>query len=187
MERVNPPGLFRLVHFQAGNLPAQLRQGFVGLPVGRCLFLQLAEAVQIPQVAGLVQQLLTVVLAVDVNELAAQGTQLDHGAGHAPHPADVFPVCLDLPGQEQLSVFVRADPHLLKPGQVGQVPEQGGHQGGLLPGADQVPAGALPHDGADGVDDDGLARAGLAGEHVEPGAEGEIRPIDEGDVLNMKQ
>ena len=136
--------------------------------------------------ALLVQQLLAVVLAVDVHQLLAQLPQLGHQQGPPVHPAGVFSVRLDGPLNEQLPVLVGARPLLLEPGQRGQVPEQGGHPGGLGPGADQVPAGTLPHDGPDGVDDNGFARPGLAGEDVEPLVKGDVRLGDHRDVLNVQ-
>ena len=136
--------------------------------------------------ALLVQQLLAVVLAVDVYQLLAQFPQLGDQQGPPVHPAGVFAVRLDGPLNEQLPVLVGARALLLEPGQGGQVPEQGGHPGGLAPGADQVPAGALPHDGPNGVDDDGFARAGLAGEDIKPLVKGDVRLGDHRDVLNMQ-
>ena len=57
----------------------------------------------------------------------------------------------------------------------------------VRPGADQVPGGPLAQHGADGVNDDGLTRAGLAGQGIEAGPEGDVRPLDDGDILNMEQ
>ena len=102
-------------------------------------------------------------LPMDVHQLLAQLPQLCNQQGPAVHPAGIFPVRLDGPLNEQLPVFVRTHPLLLKPGQGRQIPEQGGHPGGFRPRSDQIPAGALPHNGPDGVDDNGFARAGLAG------------------------
>ena len=65
-EAVYAPGFFCLIHFQGGHFPADGIEGMKGVSV----FLQLgggsAKAVQIIQVAALVQELLSVVLAVDV-------------------------------------------------------------------------------------------------------------------------
>ena len=162
-EGIHPPGLFPVVHLELIPLPAQLPHLGIGRAECRQAVLCGAEAVQIAQMAFLVQQLLAVVLAVDVHQLPAQLPQLRHQQGPPVHPAGIFPVCLDGTLNEQLPVFVGAHPLFLKPGQCGQVLKQGGHTGGCCPGADQIAAGALPHNGPDGVDDNGFARAGLAG------------------------
>ena len=83
---------FRLVHLQGSNLAPDMIQPVVLLSIGIPHLLQAAEAVQISQVAGLIQELLAVVLAVNVDQLGPQGFQLENGTGHAPHPAEVFSI-----------------------------------------------------------------------------------------------
>ena len=101
-------------------------------------------------------------------------------------PAQVFAVHPDLPLEEQL-LLLGPQAVLLQPGQGGQAGEHRGDQGGLCPGADQLPAGALPQNGADGVNYDGLARARLAGEHIETAAEFNVHRLDDGNIFDMKQ
>ena len=55
------------------------------------------------------------------------------------------------------------------------------------PGADQIPGGPSPQDGPHGVDDNGLARAGLAGEGVEAWAEPDVRLLNDRDILNVQK
>ena len=54
-------------------------------------------------------------------------------------------------------------------------------------GADQFPGGPAPQHGPHGVDDDGFARAGLAGQSVEAGLKGNIRRLYHRDIFNMEQ
>ena len=135
--------------------------------------------------AGRVQQLLSVVLAVDVQQLTPQLPQLGHGHQPPVHPADIPAVPLDLPLEEQL--LPRRDPVFLQPAQPGHAGEHRVDQGRLRPGADQLPAGPLPQHRTDGVNDDGLARSGLTGQSVEARIELDIGPLDDRDILNVKQ
>ena len=57
----------------------------------------------------------------------------------------------------------------------------------LLAGADQVGRGAPAHEQADGPDKNGLAGAGLAGEHVEAGLELQVEPFDYGQVADGEE
>ena len=50
----------------------------------------------------LVQQLLAIVLAVDIQQAAAQGAELGNGDGASVDPADILAVAVDLPLQKQL-------------------------------------------------------------------------------------
>ena len=54
-------------------------------------------------------------------------------------------------------------------------------------GADEVPARPLAQHRPHGVDDDALARAGLAGQGVEAPVEGDVRLLDNRDVLNVQK
>ena len=158
--------------------------------VGRLVGLQqaagLAEAVQIAQVALRVQQLLPVVLAVDVQQLAPQLPKLSHRHRPAVDPAQVLSIAADLPLEQQL-LLLRAQAVVLQPGQLGQAGENSGDMGRLGSGADQLPAGPLPQNSADGVDDNGFARASLAGEDVEAPAELDVHRLNDGDILDVKQ
>ena len=135
----------------------------------------------------LIQQLLAVVLAVDVQQLPANPPQLGHGDGPAVGPADVFPVRSDLPLEQQRSVLLRRDAVLPESRQIRKNAGEGGADKGLLrSGADQLPGCPAPQHRAHGVDDDGFARAGLAGQGVETREELNIRLFDHRDILNVK-
>ena len=181
---IHAAGLLCLVHLQGVHLATDIRQLGVFLPIGGQQRLGAAEAIQIQQVLLLVQQLLAVVLTVDVQQAAAQGTQLRHRDGAAAHPADVFTVGVDLPLQQQLLIPCNAQvlPYLRR-----DAGEAGADVGLVGPGADQVTGGALTQHGAQRVNDDGFTGAGLAGEGVEARLKGDIRPVDDGDIFDMEQ
>ena len=135
--------------------------------------------------AGRVQQLLSVVLAVDVQQLLAQLPQLRHRHRAAIHPAQVASVSLDLPLEQQLLLGHR-DAVFLKPRQGRCLGKHRRHQSRTGSGADKLPAGALAQHRSDGVDDDGFARSGLTGQHVEPRLKGDVCRLDQGDIFNVK-
>ena len=147
----------------------------------------LAEAVQVFQVTGRVQQPLPVVLAVDVQQLPSQLPELRQGHGTAVQTAGVLPVRPQFPLEQQDALGVRGDTLFLEPIQLRQVDELGADQGGFGAGADEVSGGASPQDGVQGVHYDGFARAGLAGEDVEASVELDVGGLDDRDIFNVKQ
>jgi hypothetical protein len=54
-------------------------------------------------------------------------------------------------------------------------------------GADQLAAGAAPPQQAQGLDEDALARARLAGDHRQPGAERQLELVDQGEAGDSQQ
>ena len=58
--------------------------------------------------------------------------------------------------------------------------------GALRAGAHDISRGAIAEQQVHRVDDDRLARAGFAGEHVEARRKGQIEPIDDGQVADTK-
>ena len=76
---------------------------------------------------------------------------------------------------------------LLQPREGRHLGKHRGHQGRLGPSADQLPAGALPQHGADGVNDNGFACTGLTGEDVVARFKADVRRLDQGDIFDMKQ
>ena len=135
--------------------------------------------------AGGVQQLLAVVLAMDVQQTAAQLPQLGHGDGPSVQTAGVAPIPLDLPLEQQFLPLVHAV--VRQPAQGRQAGEHRRDQGGLGPGADELPAGPLAQHGADGINNDGLARPRLAGEDIQSAVKADIRRFDDGDIFNVQQ
>ena len=134
----------------------------------------------------LIQKLLSVVLAVDIQQGGAQAAELGHSHRPAVDPAGVPAVGVDLPLEEELPL----------PGVQAALPEDrqlrhgGEHRadkGLCRAGPDQLPAGPLAQYRPHGVDDDGFPGACLAGEGVETGVKGDVSLLDHGDIFNMEQ
>ena len=59
--------------------------------------------------------------------------------------------------------------------------------GGVLARADEVAGGAAAEQQADGLDEDGLAGAGLAGQDVEAGVELDLDRVDDREVPDAQE
>ena len=133
----------------------------------------------------LVQKLLAVVLPMDVQQAAAQRLQLAHRYRPSPHAADALTVTVDLPLQQQGAVLLRCHALLLRDGGV----HTGEHRADkrlVRAGADEFAACPLAQHRAEGIDDNGFARAGLAGQRVEACLEPDVRLLDDGDIFNVE-
>ena len=186
LQGVYPPGLFRLIHLQRPDLPPYICKVFILLSICNCKTFHPAKAVQIHNVLLLVQQLLPVVLPVDIQQSGTQCPQLSHCYRTAVDPAYVFAVGLDLPLQQQRPIRLRLDAQLLRQLRC-HTGKSRADKRLFGPGTDQLPAGPLPQYSAQTVDNNGLARAGLTGQGVEPRCEFDIRRLDNSDILNMQQ
>ena len=123
---------------------------------------------------------------MDVEELTPQLPELSHRQRPAIDPAGVAPVPMDLPLEHQL-LPVLGKAVVLQPLQGQRAGEHRVDQRRFGTGADQLPAGPLPQDGADGVDDDGFTRPRLAGQDVKAPVKADVRRLDNGDVFDVKQ
>ena len=151
--------------------------------------LDLGEAVQQLAHAGRAGQALPGVLAVDVEQMLGQLAQLGDGGGAAVDPRAALALGVDDAAQQQrvLGAVGGVEAGFLQPG---------GEGGGAVElGRDLGAGGALAHDGgvaarAQGqlqrVDQDGLARAGLAGEGGETGGEVQLQRRDDDEVLEAQ-
>ena len=88
---------------------------------------------------------------------------------------------------EEQFLPLHRDPVFLQPAQIGQVGKHSGHQSRLSPGADEFTAGAFTQYRTDGINDDGLTRAGLTGQDVESVVKTDVGRLYDGDILDMKQ
>ena len=166
----------------------QVRHGVVFLPVRRQHGLRPPEAVQISPVLLLIQKLLAVVLAVDVQQFGTDLPQLADCDGAAIGPTGILAVTENLPLQKQRPVLIRG--HTVG----GQSRQFRGYTGKLRtdksligPGADQLPGSTAAQHRAHGVDDDGLTGAGLAGKGVKARAKLNVRRLNDRDILNVQQ
>ena len=181
---VHPAGFFRFIHFQRLYFALYICKGIILFAVCTDKRFQISEAVQKHEVLLLVQQLLAVMLAVDVQQAAAQRLQLSHRHGTAVYPAGALAVAADLALQQQRAVLLRRNAQLLRSGV--DPGEHGADKRLVRAGADQLAAGALAQHGAEGIDNDGFARARFAGQGVEARLKPDVRLLDDGDILNME-
>ena len=146
--------------------------------------------------AGRAQQGEVLALAVDVDQPLAEPRQDGGGDGAPVDPRGAAAPGGDLAREDQRLVPLA---RFVVQAELGQ---QGAHLGGAprvagrveredaldararRAGADELGAGALAEDRAERVDDDRLARAGLAGERVEARPEVEPQPVDDREVAD---
>ena len=179
--------LFAAVEF--GDLPPQCEQLLVaGAVVGEQLA-GAAEAVEEVDVAVFVHQALAVVLAVDVEEVGAELAEDGGGDGLHVDAADGFAVGGQLALDVEGVVLVAAEPEFVElPAQLGgEAGKDGADEAFFGAAANEFAAGALAHDGADGVDDDGLTGAGFAGEDGQAVAELDVGLFNHCDIFDMKK
>ena len=90
----------------------------------------------------LIQKLLAVVLAMDVQKLSADLAQLSDGQRAAIGAADVLTVPADLPLQQQIAILVRCDAVVSQSRQRRRHLRKNGADKGLVrAGPDQLPGG----------------------------------------------
>ena len=129
--------------------------------------LEVAERVEQVALAALVEELLLVVLAMDLDERPGdlgqprRGHRLIAQAGRGPAAGG------HVAGADQ--VLIRA----LHPGR------DSGHLG---PVPDEAAVGPRTEGQAEGIDQEALAGPRLAGDHVEARTEGQVQPVDQGQV-----
>ncbi len=201
------PGL--RVHLrQLGDGVAQIllvaagaRQRGLGLGAGGCggppvppavadlgrLLAEAAEGVEHGAVVGAVEQALLLELALDLHQQLADTPQQGDADGLVVDEGAAAAVGAELAAQDDVAVvgealLVEQCAH----GMVGDNRELGADAG--LPGAraEQLQIGAAAEGEAEGIQQDRLAGAGLAGQHGEAGIDLEIQAVDEDDVANRQ-
>ena len=185
LQRLDQPELFALVHGKALDLLCQLLHAGIFFPV----FLQqpavMRKQIKIGKVARLVEKLLRIVLAVDADELDAEPLQNGDRDRPAVHAADVFPVGIDLTLDEKL-VRIVFDLIFPEPRKLGNTGKDGADKRTRRAGPDDVTVRPLAENGGNGIDHDGFACAGLAGQHIEAAVKADLRLLDHGDILNVQ-
>ena len=150
------------------------------------------EAIQPTALLARATQLLG--LALD-GEIEQQGPQLQHLAAAHHHPVE--PVAAGEPAVLEPPVAAEQQVTLLGLQLLALQPvAQGGRQAEA--GLDPPPFGTAPQQagplaalgtseqGIEGIQQDRLAGAGLAGEHGEPSRERQLQPLDQGDILETQ-
>ncbi len=133
----------------------------------------------------LVKELLGVVLAMNGDQIGAQRAQNAHRNAATVDLADIPPVEENLALDEQL--FFIWDVVLRKPVELADAGEDRADVCLVCAGADHLAVGPFAQNGGDGIDDDGFACAGLAGQDVKATVEGDISLFDHSDILDMEQ
>lgn len=144
-------------------------------------------AVCVQQVALRVRahQALVRVLAVDVDQAVAQLAQLRDGGGRAVDIRAAASLGVDHAAQGEFFVsveFALGQPGTQRRGGI----EDGGDVGARGALAQHAGVAALAQRQGQGVDEDGLARAGLAGKHGEARAEMDLGLFDDDEVADMQ-
>ena len=186
LEQVGLAALFFLIGDEAVQLPLDPDQLFVDLVIVLVDLPVPGVIVQNALVVGGVEQADRVVLPVDVDEPAAQFPQDSGGGRHPVDAAAALALGGDLPGQQQLVAALIA--RLFQ-----AVLDGGGHLlegrpdhrlGGA--GADQLTGSAAAQNGIDGVDQDRLAGAGLAGQDVQSLFKVDVGLLDDGHIFDLQ-
>ena len=130
-------------------------------------------------------------LSVDVHEPPADLAEQGRADGPPVDPRNRPPTGAHLACQHQPARLVSFQAMLGQqgrdPGRSGRVePECPLDLRALGPGAHDILRRPVAQQQADGVDDDGLAGACLAGQHVEAGSEGQIQVLDDGEITNAQ-
>ena len=152
--------------------------------IGGHLRIQTAKLIQIPQMLPLVEQLLAVVLAVNVQQKTAERAQLRRGDRHPADAACGLAIGCDLAADDQLVVAFNLI--FRAPLCGGLRVERGADDGFFRTAAHQLPRNAPAEHGMERVDQNRLARAGLARQDIQPGSERDVCAFDHRDVFNMQ-
>ena len=148
-----------------------------------------AEAVEQGAMALGVEQAAIVMLAVDFDQPRAGLAQRARGHRHAAGEGAAAAVGLERAAQEQRLARLGLDALLGEQHDAVMVVadlERGRDHRLRLPGADQGAVGARAKRQPERVEQDRLARPGLAGEHAKPGFEIEVERLDQDDIADGK-
>ena len=125
-------------------------------------------------------------LTVDVDQPATQFPEDGCRCRHTVDPAGAFALRRDLPAEHQFlralvpclfQTILHRNRHLFKCGTDHSL---------CRTGADQIFGGTVAKDGIDGVDQNGLARTGLAGKNIQPRLEMNFRLLDDRNIFNLQ-
>ena len=133
---------------------------------------------------ALIHQLTAVILPVNIDQEAAKFFQLGGRYRIPTHAAAAFPVEADTTLNDQLvlCLYIVFREPLLGIRQI----EHRGHKTFFRPVPYQIPADTLTQHRTDGINDNGLAGAGLTGQHIQSRLELNVRSFDDGNILNMQ-
>ena len=151
----------------SGRIPLLVKQGFTG-------------NIYCTRLTG---QLLSIMLAVNIQQPIAKSAQLRNCKGSSIHTANILAVGVDLTLQQQF--LVRFDAKLLHQRRC-NVGKAGADKGLARSGADQFAGGALTQHRAHCINHNGFTGTGLTGQHIEARLKTDVRALDDGDILNVQ-
>ena len=126
-----------------------------------------------------------IVLSVNINQLNSQLMENRNRHKTPVDTADIFPVQKNLPLDYRLRVIVH--PVFRKPAQLRNLGENTPDGSLLGAGSDHIPVGPFSNNGGNGINYNGFARAGLAGEDVESPVKRDIRLLNDSNIFNVQQ
>ena len=133
-----------------------------------------------------IEQTHRIVLAVDVDQPAAQIPQNGCRGWHPVDAAAAFPLSGDLAAEQQclraliaglFKLIQHRRRHLLKGSADHRL---------CSPGAHQILRGAVAKDRIDGIDQDGFTRTGFAGQYIQPRFKVHLCLLDHGNIFNLQ-
>ena len=146
----------------------------------------LGVLVKQPQMQRRVGQALAVMLAVDGEEPCGNVPHHGSGGGHSVDPAAALALSADLPIQQQVLPRLVTALFQLLLHRNGNPLESGPDTGFGRSAAHQLAAGTVAENGVDGVNENGFARAGFAGEDIETGGEGHLGFFNDRHIFNFQ-
>ncbi len=180
----------RLRGAQAGEFAAQVNQRVVGFAVIRQQGGHVRETVEQSQVGARVEQGQVFALAVDVHERRAHLPKQGQAHGPAIESGNGTSLAADFARQRhvvgvifQVLAFQDFIHRHLRGAVEGERPLD---EGRLRLGADDGRVGAAADEHDHRVEDDGFARAGLAGQDGESRAEFQVEAVNDGEVLDAE-
>ena len=183
-QRLDQTQLFRFVHGQPPDLLLHGADLVIRLPVVFQQRFVMGKQIEIADMRRLVEQLLRIVLAVDLDELDAELPERRDRDRLAADAAAVFPVCKDLTGNTKLRLI--RDLIFREPRQLRHAGKNGADKRLLRAGTDHLARGPFTQNGRDRVYDDGFARAGLTGKDIKASVKGDLCLLDHGNIFNMQ-
>ena len=177
--------LFSFVHGQGIDFPAKFRNRDIFLPIVLAKGFIVRKGVQKSQVVILVEQGRGIVLPVNVNQLDAKLMQNGHGNQASIDTADIFPVQKYLPLNYRFRVILHAV--IRKPAQLRYTRKDRPNGGFGSACANHIPVCTLAQNCRDGINDNGFTGACLACQDVKAPVEGNIRALNDRDILDMQK
>ena len=171
---------------QCVQLPFDADQLAVLRVVGRKQRLIAGVLIQQPQVQGGVGQALAVVLTVDGKQPCRNIAHHRCRCGHTVDTAAALALGVDLAVQKQVVGSLIAAFFQLCLDRLRDILKGRPNARLLCAAAHQLAGGAVAQNGVDGVDQDGLARAGLTRKHVEAGGKMHLGLFDDGYIFNFQ-